>query len=361
MHFLLLSERPDRLLPTIRSRCQRVRFAALPNAALDRILDAARRAPRTRGARRSRSAAGRADRALELCQGERALHVLDSALQIDAAVERRDPAELLGLGEQLASADDRALVLESLAAFYRDVAACGLGASSAELSFARSRRGDRDARACARAGSGGASAWRSSPNSARTSNATPIRSSRSTGCCSSSARFDDDVAVATAAADVRRRAARRAGAQPAGARRRGRTPGRRPTERDCRRRSRACSRSRAIASRRVRAAALRALKELRDPSALDCCCSSGSTTPTRSCASWRSWRSARSTTAARARSCGARCAARIPRCAFKPSPAWPRATSAIRPMRVRWRRCCEMPTPRCARTRRAAWAGSAPR
>ncbi|MET0386942.1 MAG: AAA family ATPase, partial [Polyangiales bacterium] len=36
--FLLLSERPDRLLPTIRSRCQRVRFRPLGAAALERIL-----------------------------------------------------------------------------------------------------------------------------------------------------------------------------------------------------------------------------------------------------------------------------------------------------------------------------------
>jgi DNA polymerase-3 subunit delta' len=135
VHFLLLSERPDRLLPTIRSRCQRVRFGALPNAALDRILARHGISEEARHAAIAISA-GRADRALELCQGERALHVLESALQIDAAVERRDPAELLGLGEQLANADDRTLVLESLATFYRDVAACSLGMPSTELSFA---------------------------------------------------------------------------------------------------------------------------------------------------------------------------------------------------------------------------------
>src|SRR5262249_15447708 len=110
VHFLLLSERPDRLLPTIRSRCQRVRFAALPVAVIERILARQGVAEDVRRAAAALSA-GRADRALELCQGERAAQVLESALTIDAAIERRDAAELLGLGEQLAGAEQRTLVL----------------------------------------------------------------------------------------------------------------------------------------------------------------------------------------------------------------------------------------------------------
>ncbi|MFW6067439.1 MAG: AAA family ATPase, partial [Myxococcota bacterium] len=39
VHFVLTSERPDRLLPTIRSRCQRLRFHRLPRDVLDRILE----------------------------------------------------------------------------------------------------------------------------------------------------------------------------------------------------------------------------------------------------------------------------------------------------------------------------------
>ena len=38
VHFILTSERPDSLLPTIRSRCQRIRFARLPDAVLRDIL-----------------------------------------------------------------------------------------------------------------------------------------------------------------------------------------------------------------------------------------------------------------------------------------------------------------------------------
>jgi DNA polymerase III subunit delta' len=37
---MLLSERPDRLLPTIRSRCHSLRFARLPPDELDAILAA---------------------------------------------------------------------------------------------------------------------------------------------------------------------------------------------------------------------------------------------------------------------------------------------------------------------------------
>ena len=39
VHFVLLAERPDRLLATIRSRCQRVRFGRLPDETLARILE----------------------------------------------------------------------------------------------------------------------------------------------------------------------------------------------------------------------------------------------------------------------------------------------------------------------------------
>jgi DNA polymerase-3 subunit delta' len=134
VHFILLSERPDRLLPTIRSRCQRVRFARLSLTVLDRILE---RSGADEAVRRPAAAlaGGRADRALELCAGERAQHMLQWALRIDDALEQPDPAVLLELADQLASGEDRALVLESLITFYRDVAAVGLGMSVETLSF----------------------------------------------------------------------------------------------------------------------------------------------------------------------------------------------------------------------------------
>jgi DNA polymerase-3 subunit delta' len=135
VHFVLLSERPERLLPTIRSRCQRLRFARLSSAVLDRILER-HGAPEALRRPALALAAGRADRALELCVDERAQQLLDWALRIEQALEQRDPGELLELGEQLASASDRSLVLESLGTFYRDVAACSLGLADEGLAFA---------------------------------------------------------------------------------------------------------------------------------------------------------------------------------------------------------------------------------
>lgn len=57
LHFVLLAERPDRLLTTIRSRCQRLRFAPLGRPALERIL-AREESPRRRRGPRSRSPRG---------------------------------------------------------------------------------------------------------------------------------------------------------------------------------------------------------------------------------------------------------------------------------------------------------------
>jgi DNA polymerase III subunit delta' len=134
VHFVLLSERPERLLPTIRSRCQRVRFSRLPNAALARILDrhgapAASREPALA------LAAGRADRALALCENDRAQQVAQWTLRIDEALARPNSGVLLDLASELASSEDRAIVLESLQTFYRDVAARALGVPAAELAW----------------------------------------------------------------------------------------------------------------------------------------------------------------------------------------------------------------------------------
>jgi DNA polymerase-3 subunit delta' len=135
VHFVLLSERPERLLATIRSRCQRVRFAALPAAVIERILE---RRGIAEGAAKSAAALarGRADLALTLSEGERAEQMLQWAIRVDEALAKGSASELLELAEALARSDERALVLESLAAFYRDVAACGLGLPREALAFA---------------------------------------------------------------------------------------------------------------------------------------------------------------------------------------------------------------------------------
>lgn len=134
VHFVLLSARADRLLPTIRSRCQRVRFGRLPAVALDRILE-------ERGVAEPRRAAaialadGNAERAIVLADEGAATALLDEALRIDGAIEARKPAGLLAAAEALAKGDDPALALDTLATFYRDVAATALGAPDDTLAF----------------------------------------------------------------------------------------------------------------------------------------------------------------------------------------------------------------------------------
>jgi DNA polymerase-3 subunit delta' len=143
--FILLSARPDALLATIRSRCQRVRFNALPADVLERILED-REVPSEARRTAAALAGGSASRALSLTQDDRAQRVLDWALRIDAALgagSARDAGVVLEIAEELSRSDDLELVLESLAMFYRDVAGRSLGLSSDQLYFDHPATADR--------------------------------------------------------------------------------------------------------------------------------------------------------------------------------------------------------------------------
>jgi DNA polymerase-3 subunit delta' len=133
VHFLLLSERPERLLITIRSRCQRIRFGRLPPSALETVL--ARAGFEGDCTAAIALAEGRADRALALAAKGAADALLESALRIDSAVQRASPGEIGTLAEELAREADLPAVLDALAMFYRDVAAASLGADDAALAF----------------------------------------------------------------------------------------------------------------------------------------------------------------------------------------------------------------------------------
>jgi hypothetical protein len=109
-------------LPTLRSRSQTVRFGPLASDTLREILS-------RNGIEDAQQAAaialaqGRADRALELARDGRAQQLVELALGIDDAVRGGKLGALLDLAEQLASSTDRTLTLETLALYYRDVAA----------------------------------------------------------------------------------------------------------------------------------------------------------------------------------------------------------------------------------------------
>lgn len=132
--FILLAERPDRLLPTIRSRCQSVRFARLPMKVLEGLLVDSGVAPDL-----ARSAAalsgGRADRAFQLCEDDAASELLDFAMRIDAATQGSRPGALLDVAEELVKRKNVELALEGLSLFYRDLARIDLGFADDALAF----------------------------------------------------------------------------------------------------------------------------------------------------------------------------------------------------------------------------------
>jgi DNA polymerase-3 subunit delta' len=132
--FVLLSERPERLLATIRSRCQTVRFAPLPRETLRAILTK-HAIPEAQQPAAIALAQGRSDRALELGQEGRAQELVELALAVDDAAHAGKIAALLDLAEQLASRDDRSLVLETLALFFRDVAAAAVEPEAMPAAF----------------------------------------------------------------------------------------------------------------------------------------------------------------------------------------------------------------------------------
>lgn len=159
VHFVLLAERPDRLLVTIRSRCQKLRFARLSTASLETIL-AREGAPEDARHAAIALADGRADRALALAQEGAADALLEMAMRIDEVAARAVPGELVVLAEEIARKHDVQAVLDALAMFYRDVAASALGAEDRTLAFrhrrdriaerARAVGAERAARACER-------------------------------------------------------------------------------------------------------------------------------------------------------------------------------------------------------------------
>ncbi len=134
VHFVLLSERPERLLPTIRSRCQRLRFARLPNEVVGEILDAHDVTPEARDAAVA-LADGRADLALELAKEDAATALLELALKVDQALALKRPGLLATAAETLARHEQLLLALSTLQMFYRDVAAVGAGLPDESLRF----------------------------------------------------------------------------------------------------------------------------------------------------------------------------------------------------------------------------------
>lgn len=134
VHFILTAERPDSLLPTIRSRCQRIRFGRLPDAVLRAILESEGLPEESIGPAIALSA-GRADVALALARQGTVEELTSLVLAVDDAVRGAGPGTLVDLAAQLAQRDDLDLALLTLQTFYRDMSVCALGFPRNALAF----------------------------------------------------------------------------------------------------------------------------------------------------------------------------------------------------------------------------------
>ncbi len=134
VHFILTSERPDSLLPTIRSRCQRLRFGPLPSVTLKRLLES-HDVPDASIAAAVALSGGRADLAVALGSDGTVEELTDMVLSLDHAIDVGGPGTLVGWAETLSRADDLELSLLALQNLYRDLAVLSLDAEASDLAF----------------------------------------------------------------------------------------------------------------------------------------------------------------------------------------------------------------------------------
>jgi DNA polymerase-3 subunit delta' len=110
-HFVLLSATADALLPTIRSRAQRVRFGALPDAVVEELL-AARGIDRASAASIARLAGGSMTTATALADPEASARREDFVSRALEAIDAPDAEMALALAEDAKKGDKGALAVQ---------------------------------------------------------------------------------------------------------------------------------------------------------------------------------------------------------------------------------------------------------
>ena len=140
VHFILTSERAESLLPTIRSRCQRIRFSRLPDSVVEELL---RREglPEDAIAPSVALSGGRADVALELARDGTVGELRGLATLVDEAVRGGGPGTLVEMAERLARREDLPLALLTLQSLYRDRSVTSLENDVREASASAARVG----------------------------------------------------------------------------------------------------------------------------------------------------------------------------------------------------------------------------
>jgi DNA polymerase-3 subunit delta' len=130
-HVILVSASPQTLLPTIRSRCQTVRLAALPLKLLEASLVERGLAPAEARLRAMVSGGSLAAALAFEAEGYRALR--DSMLDLLESVGRAGPTARLEEAQKLQELEDPMLALGALRSLLRDVAALAAGARAETL------------------------------------------------------------------------------------------------------------------------------------------------------------------------------------------------------------------------------------
>jgi DNA polymerase-3 subunit delta' len=130
-HFILVTPSPEALLPTIRSRCQRVRLGGLPPALIADRLVAKEGLDRADAALRARLSGGSLRRALDF-ESETYRELRAGLVALLEKAEGLDDALRMEAAERLADPEHAALSIEILRSLLRDVAALAAGADAAQ-------------------------------------------------------------------------------------------------------------------------------------------------------------------------------------------------------------------------------------
>jgi DNA polymerase III subunit delta' len=118
-HFVLITPSPQRLLPTIRSRCQQLAFSPLADREIARILVSAKSLPEAEALRIARLSGGSAGAAL-LLDPEFVEAVLGRFLPLSAHASSADIIEAAQAWKEI-DAEHAPLVFDLLASWYRDI------------------------------------------------------------------------------------------------------------------------------------------------------------------------------------------------------------------------------------------------
>lgn len=149
-YIVLVTAAPARLLPTLRSRSQRIRFVGLPPSALV-DLAVARGADRARAETAAAMAGGSVGRLLQLLESEQESELWSMASSFRQAAAAKDIGAIFDAAAAFSDKEERQALVEALsllARFYRDALALSVGAQDLVLLRNRSAELAGPAQAC---------------------------------------------------------------------------------------------------------------------------------------------------------------------------------------------------------------------